>query len=372
MSSSKTLWRDEQRVTRLIELAIAEFNAGRVKNGKLGAPNYESIAAIMSVDVPILDAQKIKTKLDNMRTEFRMFEDLKSRTGFGWDPETKTVKADVERWSELLQIEEKYAKFMGRGLDHYDELCYIFGNHTASGLYRYAPAQDPATSEEEQRLYDAALGRSARSDLPRAASPFTPGEGSSGRRKRPSPTPSGVGSHSMDNTHQFDFDLNEPYVAEEEGAYNVDEAANPEQEEPFEPQGSDEDEEVESCAGDTTTTSTEDSDNPDQGDDAIAFDIIEEEVIGQDVDDEDNSGQGSGSYEQTFNPASSAIMSAKRDEITTAMTTQGVFCGSKTIMGNLAITMFAHNVGVRRTQWETAAYGYCALDAAAVFGCSFS
>ncbi|KAB1212688.1 hypothetical protein CJ030_MR5G009730 [Morella rubra] len=132
MSSSKILWRDEQRVTRLIELAIAEFNAGRVKNGKLGAPNYESIAAIMSVDVPILDAQKIKTKLDNMRTEFRMFEDLKSRTEFGWDPETKTMKADVERWSELLQIEEKYAKFMGRGLDHYDELCYIFGNHTAT------------------------------------------------------------------------------------------------------------------------------------------------------------------------------------------------------------------------------------------------
>ncbi|KAB1202114.1 hypothetical protein CJ030_MR8G004281 [Morella rubra] len=151
----------------------------------------------MSVDVPILDAQKIKTKLDNMRTEFRMFEDLKSRTGFGWDPETKTVKADVERWTELLQIEEKYAKFMGRGLNHYDELCYIFGNHTASGLYRYAPTQDPATSEEEQRLHDAALGRSARSDLPRAASPFTPGEGSSGRRKRPSPTPSGVGSRKM-------------------------------------------------------------------------------------------------------------------------------------------------------------------------------
>ena len=41
----------------------------------------------------------------------------------------------------------------------------------------------------------------------------------------------------MDNTHQFDFDLNEPYVAEEEGAYNVDEAANPEQKEPFKPQG---------------------------------------------------------------------------------------------------------------------------------------
>ncbi|KAB1220379.1 hypothetical protein CJ030_MR3G009839 [Morella rubra] len=150
------------------------------------------------------------------------------------------------------RLNDKYVKFMGRRLDHYDDLCYIFGNNTASGLYRYAPTQDPATSDEEQRFYDAACGRSARSNLPRAASPFTPGEGSSGS------------VDSMDNHDEFDFDSNEPYVAKDEGAYNVDEVANPEQEEPYELQGSDGDEEIGSVAGDTTTTSIEDSDNPDQ------------------------------------------------------------------------------------------------------------
>ncbi|KAB1202005.1 hypothetical protein CJ030_MR8G019279 [Morella rubra] len=124
-------------------------------------------------------------------------QDLKERTGFGWNPETKTVTADVDHWSALIQRDDKYAKFMGRGLDHYDDLCYIFGNNTASGLYHYTPSQDPATSDEEQRLYDAALGRAARSNVPRAASPSTPGEGSSGRRKRLSPTPSGVRSRKM-------------------------------------------------------------------------------------------------------------------------------------------------------------------------------
>ncbi|KAB1226162.1 hypothetical protein CJ030_MR1G027809 [Morella rubra] len=178
ISSSKTIWRDEQRVARLIELAIAEFNTGCVKNGKLGAPNYESIAAITRVDVPSLDEQKIKTKLDNLRNEFRMFEDLKSRTD-----------------------RRKYAKFMGRGLDHYDNLSYIFGNNTASGLYRYAPAQDPATSNEERHLYDAARTRSVRSDLVLDTPPFTPSEASRGtsswRQKHPSPTPSSAGSRKM-------------------------------------------------------------------------------------------------------------------------------------------------------------------------------
>ncbi|KAB1219954.1 hypothetical protein CJ030_MR3G022812 [Morella rubra] len=259
MSSSKTLWRDKQRVTRLIELAIAEFNTGRVKNGKLGAPNYESIAAIMSVDVPILDAQKIKTKLDNMCTEFRIFKDLKSRTGFGWDPKTKTVKADVEHWTAFIQIDEKYAKFMGRGLDNYDDLCYIFGNNTAKDLYHYAPAQDPTTSEEEQRLYDAARVFQLLLQIVMLFS------------TRPL-----ILWDSMDNHDDEYYNLNEPYVSEDEGAYNVDEAANHEQEEPYELQGSDEDEEVGSVACDTTATSIDDSDNPDQGDDTIALYIIEE------------------------------------------------------------------------------------------------
>ncbi|KAB1227475.1 hypothetical protein CJ030_MR1G028873 [Morella rubra] len=222
-----------------------------------------------------------------LQLESRMFEDLKERTGFGWNPETKIVTANVEHWSALIQIDDKYAKFMGRGLDHYDDLCYIFGNNTASGLYRYAPSQDPATSDEEQRLYDAALGRAARSSA--GCFPFTPAKVQVGAEA--SISHAFLGSHSMDNHHQFNFDLNEPYVAEDEGAYNVDETSNPEQEGPHESQGSDVDEEVGSVVGDTTTTSTEDSDNPDKGDDAIALYIIEEDHPGSFLWVEDDNGE---------------------------------------------------------------------------------
>ncbi|KAB1216048.1 hypothetical protein CJ030_MR4G022471 [Morella rubra] len=90
------------------------------------------------------------------------------------------------------------------------------------------------------------ISRSARSDLVRDAPPFTLDEAlkgtSSGRRKCPSPMPLGAGSDSMDSSDDKYYNLNESYVSEDEGAYNVDE-----------------DEEVGSVAGDTTTTSTEDS-----------------------------------------------------------------------------------------------------------------
>ncbi|KAB1220141.1 hypothetical protein CJ030_MR3G006631 [Morella rubra] len=82
---------------------MAKFNLGCVTNGKLGAANYEYIASIMKVDVPCLDGQKIKTKIENLRNEYRAFNNLRNRTGFGWDPTTQTVIADVPQWTEVLR-----------------------------------------------------------------------------------------------------------------------------------------------------------------------------------------------------------------------------------------------------------------------------
>lgn len=49
-----------------MELAVEEFNTGHVKDGKLSQPNSEHIATIKQIYMPSLDAQKIKTKLDNL------------------------------------------------------------------------------------------------------------------------------------------------------------------------------------------------------------------------------------------------------------------------------------------------------------------
>ncbi|KAB1215363.1 hypothetical protein CJ030_MR4G025267 [Morella rubra] len=198
-TTNKNLWKDEQRVSKLIELAMGEFNSGRVTNGKLGVANYEYIASIMKVDVPCLDGQKIKTKIENLRNEYRAFNNLRKRTGFGWDPTTQTVIADVPQWTECYDspyaTDKTLSRFMGKGLDHYDELVYMFGNTTSNGLMRRAPAQGPSTEEEERRLNIAEHARSVQIDLTDEDTPlpYTPVGDTRGTRKRPSPLPSGSG-----------------------------------------------------------------------------------------------------------------------------------------------------------------------------------
>ncbi|KAB1200703.1 hypothetical protein CJ030_MR0G006559 [Morella rubra] len=66
---------------------------------------------------------------------------------------------------------------MGKGLDHYDELVYMFGNTTSNGLIWRAPAQCPSTEVEERCLNIAEYTRSVKIDLTDEDTPlpYTPG-----------------------------------------------------------------------------------------------------------------------------------------------------------------------------------------------------
>ncbi|KAB1212284.1 hypothetical protein CJ030_MR5G025052 [Morella rubra] len=176
---NKDLWKDEQRVSRLVELCMEEFRNNRVREGKLGVTNYEHIADIMKVDIPCLDASKIKTKVDNFRKEYVAFNELKKKTGFGWNEIDKTVVADVAQWTEVLSKDKTLVRFMGKGLVHYDELAYMFAGSTSNGLMHRANAQGPSSEREERHLNEGERVRSVTIDLTEGDTPlpYTPATG---------------------------------------------------------------------------------------------------------------------------------------------------------------------------------------------------
>ncbi|KAB1223430.1 hypothetical protein CJ030_MR2G012427 [Morella rubra] len=193
----------------------------------------------------------------------------------------------------------------------------------------------------------------------------------------------------MDPDHDDNYSGDEPYESEEDNPYNNDE--------PYE---SEQDEQVDSVPGDTESNRT---DNNDQyaysSDELYALEIIDEgrrrraqaqpmprcpipqntsiltgamhlaEILNN-PNEHHTAVAERGAWVYIW-LAQTKIMAGGFIDVHFMRTTQGVFCGSKMMMGDLAITRFAHNIGVLRAQWETTIYGYCALDAAAVFGCSY-
>lgn len=73
----------------------------------------------MRTEVPVLDAEKIKTKCNNLQGEYNRFSKLKSHTEFGWDNETQTVSADPGQWANIIDVSFMTTSYLIPGLVFY-------------------------------------------------------------------------------------------------------------------------------------------------------------------------------------------------------------------------------------------------------------
>ncbi|KAJ8423319.1 hypothetical protein Cgig2_020478 [Carnegiea gigantea] len=66
-------------------------------------------------------------------------------SGFGWDPETKSVVAEKEVWKAYVMNHPRANDWRGKLCPYYEDLCIIFGKGRASGK----DAQGPEEMEDE-------------------------------------------------------------------------------------------------------------------------------------------------------------------------------------------------------------------------------
>lgn len=57
---------------------------------------------------------------------------LRSETGLGWNPQTGAIDAHATWWDAKIRENPNYKKFRYQGLEHHDELQFIFGDTVAT------------------------------------------------------------------------------------------------------------------------------------------------------------------------------------------------------------------------------------------------
>ncbi|KAG2725797.1 hypothetical protein I3760_01G083300 [Carya illinoinensis] len=105
------------------------------------------------------DASQIKGKIHRLKGKQRLFSDLISQTGTGWDLETGIVIASDEHWSHAIRAKSQWKNFHHASCPKYEELCTIFGASIATGAHAHASAQPPPTAEEEVQRDEDMRGR---------------------------------------------------------------------------------------------------------------------------------------------------------------------------------------------------------------------
>ncbi|KAF5196808.1 Myb/SANT-like domain [Thalictrum thalictroides] len=122
----------------LIDTFLDAYQQGKKQGRVWDESVYVSIkSAVLAKCHEHVEKNHIVSRVRTMRTEFNCFMDLKSRSGFGWDPIKQTIDAPDEKWDELLgdpKSREKFKGFRDRGPKWpLEQLAIIVGNTYATG-----------------------------------------------------------------------------------------------------------------------------------------------------------------------------------------------------------------------------------------------
>ncbi|XP_021275611.1 uncharacterized protein LOC110410302 [Herrania umbratica] len=72
--------------------------------------------------------------------DYRAVVQMGKETGLGWNHKTGTIEADATWWEAKIKVNPKYARFRYQGLEHADELKFIFRDTIATNQNAWTPA----------------------------------------------------------------------------------------------------------------------------------------------------------------------------------------------------------------------------------------
>jgi hypothetical protein len=85
-----------------------------------------------------------------LRSKYRIFQDIKEASGFGWDVDILTPTAPETVWDDYIEKHKNAAQFRRRSLANYELLHEIYSGTIATGSYAVNPLPSIRSSHTDQ------------------------------------------------------------------------------------------------------------------------------------------------------------------------------------------------------------------------------
>ncbi|XP_071924260.1 uncharacterized protein [Coffea arabica] len=163
MKPSKGKYSKRNSFTSEHEFVFAEHLLHMHRSGEISSQNIGS-HVIPEVTNMLLQrfgipfpSNSIRSKYYALQSITRLYISFKKRgTGMGWDSTNYTFMMDDERWSQLVQVNEAYARFYNCSCLLYHMLEEVFMNRGATGDFSAGYGDSPPNSADEQQMKRAA------------------------------------------------------------------------------------------------------------------------------------------------------------------------------------------------------------------------
>ena len=101
---------------RFIDLMVQEVRQGNLTSTMFHDRTWTAIEQQMNVEFgKVYTIKRLKEKFQRLKTKFRVFKDLITSTGMGWDEQNNTVVGSEENWRNAIAVNHHctlYTKFL--------------------------------------------------------------------------------------------------------------------------------------------------------------------------------------------------------------------------------------------------------------------
>lgn len=147
MSSNQSAsWTDEM-TSKFLEIMLEVKKASTASNGGFKKQEWQKIYNAFNSTCGLnYDVAQLQSKYSDLKKKYTTVHTLRSLSGFGWDPETKTVTADEDTWTRYLERHTEARQFKTKPFIFFDQMDELRSGSHATGGYATSSSAAEANS----------------------------------------------------------------------------------------------------------------------------------------------------------------------------------------------------------------------------------
>ncbi|KAH9096686.1 hypothetical protein Ae201684P_013352 [Aphanomyces euteiches] len=151
-TAARAKWNTEKDAY-LIKLLLRQKDAGKQSDSGFKKEAWTTILAKFNKQFSVvLDKEKIKTRHNQLKANWKLFQSLKDDSGFRWDAEKQRPTAPDNVWEERMAsatkpVQTKLKQIQRNGMDNQDALGELFGGSIAVGRFASSVGGLPDVSD---------------------------------------------------------------------------------------------------------------------------------------------------------------------------------------------------------------------------------
>ncbi|KAL4611579.1 hypothetical protein ACB092_08G135000 [Castanea dentata] len=118
----------------LFKMLVVEAEQGNKPSNKYKPQSLDKVAKEIGVKFNVeCYASHVHNRLRTVRKEWKLIQDIRKKSGFGWDDNLKMITCDKQTYDAEVLAHPPHVPYLNKKIEQYDEMAIVVGKDMATG-----------------------------------------------------------------------------------------------------------------------------------------------------------------------------------------------------------------------------------------------